>query len=43
MSLCQGNHLIDKDDAEIISIIKNIIESSLVFVHEPHNPGPSWI
>jgi 1-acyl-sn-glycerol-3-phosphate acyltransferase len=31
--------LIDKDDAEIISIIKNIIESSLVFVHEPHNPG----
>ena len=31
--------LIDKDDAAIISIIKNIIESSLVFVHEPHNPG----
>jgi 1-acyl-sn-glycerol-3-phosphate acyltransferase len=30
--------LIDKDDAEIISIVKNIIESSLVFVHEPHNP-----
>ncbi len=31
--------LIDKDDAEIISIIKNIIESSLIFVHEPHLPG----
>ena len=31
--------LIDKDDAEIISIVKNIIESSLVFVHEPHIPG----
>ena len=31
--------LIDKDDAEIISIIKNIIESSLVFVHEPQIPG----
>jgi 1-acyl-sn-glycerol-3-phosphate acyltransferase len=29
--------LIDKDDAEIISIIKNIIESSLVSVHEPDN------
>jgi 1-acyl-sn-glycerol-3-phosphate acyltransferase len=29
--------LIDKDDAEIISIIKNIIESSLVSVTEPDN------
>jgi len=29
--------LIDKDDAEIISIIKNIIESSLVSVPEPGN------
>jgi 1-acyl-sn-glycerol-3-phosphate acyltransferase len=29
--------LIDKDDAEIISIIKNIIESSLVSVPEPDN------
>jgi len=30
--------LIDKDDAEIISIIKNIIESSLVSVETPDNP-----
>lgn len=29
--------LIDKDDAEIISIIKNIIESSLISVPEPGN------
>jgi 1-acyl-sn-glycerol-3-phosphate acyltransferase len=29
--------LIDKDDAEIINIIKNIIESSLVSIHEPDN------
>ncbi len=29
--------LIDKDDAEIISIIKNIIESSLMSVPEPDN------
>jgi len=31
--------LIDKDDAEIISIIKNIIESSLVSVTVPDNTG----
>jgi hypothetical protein len=31
--------LIDKDDAEIISIIKNIIESSLISVPEHDNPG----
>jgi hypothetical protein len=31
--------LIDKDDAEIIRIIKNIIESSLVSVQKPDNPG----
>lgn len=31
--------LIDKDDAEIINIVKTIIESSLVSLHKPENSG----
>ncbi len=31
--------LIDKDDSEIINIIKNIIESSLESLHKPENSG----